>query len=166
MLSTAKIKRYKRKISIAYVSKVYVHILNVLSKVDLTEKEILTTFRENPPKPFEFVRDIAEYLGFENVKGVKFEDTFFDEEDIIIEYSIEFNGGRVCVRIICSKTPYKTFLKKYYEKYNRSLDQLFVAISIALVHVLLNIITQFILLLPKDFATIERFHFEHIILRN
>ena len=111
--------------------KVYVHVSHVLSKVYLTEKEVLTAFRENPLKSFELVRDFVEYLGFENVRGgMKFEDAFFDERSFVIEYSVEFDEGRVCVRIICSEKPYEV-LRKYYEKFDRLLDYLLVAISLA-----------------------------------
>ena len=60
------------------MSDVYVHVSSVLSEVDLTEKEVLTAFRENPLKPFELVRDLVEYLGFERIRNVKFEDAFFN----------------------------------------------------------------------------------------
>ncbi|ADB58238.1 hypothetical protein [Archaeoglobus profundus] len=103
------------------MSEVYVHVSHVLSKVDLTEKEVLTAFGEDPLKPFELVRDFVEYLGFEKVRNVKFEDAFFDGRNFVIEYSVEFDGGRVCVRIIRSEKPYEV-LRKYYEKFDRLTD--------------------------------------------
>ena len=120
-LSTTKLKRFKRSADVTCVSEVYVHISHDLSKVDLTEKEVLTAFKEDPPKPFELVRDFVEYLGFENVRGAKFEDAFFDEKNFVIEYSVESNRGRIGVRIICSEKPYDV-LKKYYGKFDRSVD--------------------------------------------
>ena len=66
------------------MSEVYVHVSHVLSKVDLTEKEVLIAFREDPLKPFELVRDFVEYLGFKKVKSVKFQDVFLD---ILVVYS-------------------------------------------------------------------------------
>jgi len=49
------------------------------------------------------------------------EDAFFDEEGFIIEYSIEFNEGKVSVRIIRSEKPYEV-LRKYYGKFDRLTD--------------------------------------------
>ena len=66
------------------MSEVYVHVSHVLSKVDLTEKEVLIAFREDPLKPFELVRDFVEYLGFKKVKSVKFQDVFLG---VLVVYS-------------------------------------------------------------------------------
>jgi len=93
-------------------AEVYVYVLDVLHPTDLRKDEVKKAFNEDKLKPFEYVREIVEDRGITGIRKVEFYDALFDEDEFLIEYMVEFNRGKIGVKIIGSDNPRK-MLEQY-----------------------------------------------------
>lgn len=88
------------------------YVLDVLHPTDLRKDEVKKAFNEDKLKPFEYVREIVEDRGITGIRKVEFYDALFDEDEFLIEYMVEFNRGKIGVKIIGSDNPRK-MLEQY-----------------------------------------------------
>ena len=92
----------------------FVYFLDMFIPVDLTPKEVADSFKEDELKPFELVGEIVE-RELEGIRSVELLGSFSRKDELLIEYLVNFSGGQLTVKILCSDSPRKLLID-YYQK--------------------------------------------------
>lgn len=90
------------------MTEVFAYVFDLFVPTDLTKKEVLKAFEEDILRPFDLIREIVEDK-LKEINNVEFYNASFKNDEFLLEYTVDFANGRINVKIIGSKNPYRFF---------------------------------------------------------
>ena len=95
----------------------WLYVLDILKKLDISEKEVLELINREPLELLSRIKDVLKDLGIKNVKHARVLNIFKNPlrvNEVLIEYIIRYRLGEASVKVMVSNNP-KALLRMYYE---------------------------------------------------